>query len=132
MPWPATRIRWSRDETRLHLRDCLDHVVAIIDLTETYREMCSDLRDYYLAMVSNRMNEIMKVLTVIATLFMPLTFIAGAVRHELLARRTRRGTCRSCGGTFGYPFAAGADGRGSRGDALLLPAEGLALLVAAR
>ena len=64
-------------ETRLHLRDCLDHVVAIVDLTETYREMCSDLRDYYLATVSNRTNEIMKVLTVIATIFMPLTFIAG-------------------------------------------------------
>jgi magnesium transporter len=64
-------------ETRLHLRDCLDHIVAIIDLTETYREMCSDLRDYYLATVSNRTNEIMKVLTVIATIFMPLTFIAG-------------------------------------------------------
>jgi magnesium transporter len=64
-------------ETRLHLRDCLDHVVSIVDLTETYREMCSDLRDYYLATVSNRTNEIMKVLTVIATVFMPLTFIAG-------------------------------------------------------
>ena len=64
-------------ETRLHLRDCLDHVVAIVDLTETYREMCSDLRDYYLATVSNRTNEIMKVLTIIATIFMPLTFIAG-------------------------------------------------------
>ncbi len=64
-------------ETRLHLRDCLDHVVAIVDLTETYREMCSDLRDYYLATVSNRTNEIMRVLTVIATIFMPLTFIVG-------------------------------------------------------
>jgi magnesium transporter len=64
-------------ETRLHLRDCLDHVVAIVDLTETYREMCSDLRDYYLTTVSNRTNEIMRVLTVIATIFMPLTFIAG-------------------------------------------------------
>jgi magnesium transporter len=64
-------------ETRLHLRDCLDHVVAIVDLTETYREMCSDLRDYYLTTVSNRTNEIMRVLTVIATIFMPLTFIVG-------------------------------------------------------
>lgn len=65
------------DETRVYLRDCLDHATAIIDLTETYREMCSDLRDYALAMVSNRLNEVMKVLTVIATLFMPLSFIAG-------------------------------------------------------
>lgn len=65
------------DDTRLYLRDILDHVTAIIDLTETYREMCSDLRDYAMAMVSNRLNEVMKVLTVIATLFMPLSFIAG-------------------------------------------------------
>lgn len=65
------------DETRIYLRDILDHTTAIIDLTETYREMCSDLRDYAMAMVSNRLNEVMKVLTVIATLFMPLSFIAG-------------------------------------------------------
>jgi magnesium transporter len=64
------------DETRIYLRDVLDHITAIIDLTETYREMCSDLRDYALAMVSNRLNAVMKVLTVIATVFMPLSFIA--------------------------------------------------------
>lgn len=65
------------DDTRFYLRDCLDHVVTIIDLVETYREMCSDLRDYYLAAAGQRTNEIMRVLTVITTLFMPLTFIAG-------------------------------------------------------
>jgi len=65
------------DETRIYLRDVLDHATAIIDLTETYREMCSDLRDYATAVVSNRLNEVMKILTVIATLFMPLSFIAG-------------------------------------------------------
>ncbi len=65
------------DEARLHLRDCLDHLVTIVELTETYRELCSDLRDYALSAVSTRLNEIMKVLTVIATIFMPLTFIAG-------------------------------------------------------
>jgi magnesium transporter len=51
--------------------------VRIIDLTETYREICSDLMDLYLSSVSNRMNEVMKVLTVISTLFIPLTFNAG-------------------------------------------------------
>ena len=65
------------DATRLYLRDCLDHLVVIMDLVEIYRELCSDLRDYALATVSNRLNEVMKVLTVIATLFMPLSFIAG-------------------------------------------------------
>lgn len=64
-------------ETRLYLRDCYDHAVRIIDLVETYREVCSDLMDLYLSSISNRMNEIMKVLTIISTLFIPLTFIVG-------------------------------------------------------
>ncbi|MEW6297764.1 MAG: magnesium/cobalt transporter CorA [Thermodesulfobacteriota bacterium] len=64
-------------ETRLHLRDCYDHTVQLIDLVETYRELSADLMDVYLSSVGNRTNEIMRVLTVIATVFMPLTFIAG-------------------------------------------------------
>lgn len=65
------------DATDLYLRDCYDHTVQIIDVIETDRELCADLRDYYLSVISNRMNEIMKVLTLIATLFIPLTFITG-------------------------------------------------------
>lgn len=65
------------DETKLYLRDCYDHAIRLIDLVETYREVCSDLMDLYLSSISNRMNEIMKVLTVISTIFIPLTFIAG-------------------------------------------------------
>lgn len=64
------------DETRVFLRDCYDHTIQLIDLLEIYREMCSDIRDYYLSLVSNRMNEIMKVLTIIATIFIPLSFIS--------------------------------------------------------
>jgi magnesium transporter len=64
-------------ETRLYVRDCYDHVSQLIDLVETYRELGSDLTDVYLSSVSNRTNEIMRVLTVIATIFIPLTFIAG-------------------------------------------------------
>ncbi len=64
-------------ETRLYLRDCYDHVTQIIDLIETYRELGADLTDIYLSSVSNRTNEIMRVLTVISTIFIPLTFIAG-------------------------------------------------------
>lgn len=64
-------------ETRLHLRDCYDHTMRIIDLVEVYREVCADLTDLYLSSVSNRMNDVMRVLTVISTLFMPLTFVAG-------------------------------------------------------
>lgn len=65
------------DETRVYLRDCYDHTVQIIDLVETYRELGSDLTDLYLSSQGNRMNEIMKVLTIIATLFMPLSFVVG-------------------------------------------------------
>lgn len=65
------------EETSLYLRDCHDHAIQIIDTLENYREACSDLREYYATEVSNRMNEVMKVLTVIATIFIPLSFIAG-------------------------------------------------------
>jgi magnesium transporter len=66
-----------REETRLYLRDCYDHTIQIIDLLETYREIASGLVDVYLSSISNRMNEVMKVLTIIATIFMPLSFLAG-------------------------------------------------------
>lgn len=66
-----------KDETRLFLRDCYDHTVQIIDLLEMYREVSSGLMDLYVSAVSNRMNEVMKVLTIIATVFIPLTFIVG-------------------------------------------------------
>jgi len=65
------------DTTRVYLRDLYDHVVQIIELIETYREISSDLTETYMSTVSNRMNEIMKVLTLIGTIFIPLTFLAG-------------------------------------------------------
>jgi len=63
--------------TMVFLRDVYDHVVRVVDIVETQREMLGGLMDIYLSSVSNRMNEVMKVLTVIATVFIPLTFIAG-------------------------------------------------------
>jgi magnesium transporter len=65
------------DETLIHFRDCHDHTVQIMDTLENYRDAGSDLRDYYATSISNRMNETIKVLTIISTIFMPLTFIAG-------------------------------------------------------
>lgn len=65
------------DMTRVYLRDLHDHVIQLIDIIETYREMASDLTETYMSSVSNRMNEIMKVLTMIGTIFIPLTFLAG-------------------------------------------------------
>lgn len=69
--------KFIQEATRIHLRDCWDHVIALVDLTETYRELCADLRDYCVSAVSNRMNEIMKWLTLVSTIFIPLSFIAG-------------------------------------------------------
>lgn len=65
------------DMTRIYLRDLYDHVIQIIDIIEAYRELASDLTETYMSSVSNRMNEIMKVLTIIGTIFIPLTFLAG-------------------------------------------------------
>ena len=64
-------------ETIIYLRDCYDHGYQLIDMLDNYREMCSDLRDYYLSIVNNRMNEVMKVLTITSTIFIPLSFIVG-------------------------------------------------------
>jgi len=65
------------DETRVFFRDVYDHAVQVLDMVETFREMSTSLVDLYLSSISNRMNEVMKVLTIIATIFIPLTFIAG-------------------------------------------------------
>jgi magnesium transporter len=63
--------------TGVYFKDIYDHTIAIIDTVETFRDMLSGMLDIYLSTVSNRLNEVMKVLTIIATIFMPLTFIAG-------------------------------------------------------
>ncbi|MCB1777679.1 MAG: magnesium/cobalt transporter CorA [Candidatus Competibacteraceae bacterium] len=65
------------ETTRIYLRDLYDHVVHIIDLIETDREIASDLISIYMSAISNRMNEVMKTLTLISTIFIPLTFLAG-------------------------------------------------------
>jgi magnesium transporter len=63
--------------THVYLRDLYDHVVQSIDILETYREMAAGLTETYMSAASNRMNEVMKVLTIIGTIFIPLTFLAG-------------------------------------------------------
>jgi magnesium transporter len=65
------------EQVRHYLRDCYDHVVKVIDLVEVYREICADLQDMYLSSLANRTNDVMKTLTLISTIFLPLTFIAG-------------------------------------------------------
>jgi magnesium transporter len=66
-----------QERTKLFLRDIYDHAVHVIETLETFREMASEMIDVYLSSVSNRMNEVMKVLTIIATIFIPLTYIVG-------------------------------------------------------
>jgi magnesium transporter len=66
-----------KETTRIYLRDVYDHTIQVIDTIETFRDMVSGMLDIYLSSVSNRLNAVMKVLTIIATIFMPLTFIAG-------------------------------------------------------
>ena len=66
-----------QEPTQVYLRDVYDHTIQIIDTIETYRDTLSGILDIYLSSISNRMNEIMKVLTIIATIFIPLTFIVG-------------------------------------------------------
>ncbi len=70
----ASRVQPS---TQVYLRDVYDHVVQLMDTTETIRDILSGMLDIYLSTLSNRLNEVMKVLTIISTVFMPLTFIAG-------------------------------------------------------
>ncbi len=65
------------DTAQTYLRDVYDHCVQTIDLVETYREIASGLADTYISVISNRTNEIMKVLTIMGTIFIPLTFLAG-------------------------------------------------------
>ncbi len=84
--WPvreivASLLRGESDlisrETQLYLRDVYDHTVQVVETVEMFREVLSSALDIYLSSVNNRMSEVMKVLTVIATIFIPLTFIAG-------------------------------------------------------
>jgi magnesium transporter len=65
------------DATRTYMRDVYDHTVQIIDIVETYREMATGLTETYMSAMSQRLNEVMKVLTIIGTIFIPLTFFAG-------------------------------------------------------
>ncbi len=66
-----------REETQIYLRDVYDHTIQVIDTVESYRDLTASLLDIYLSSLSNRMNNIMKVLTIVSTIFMPLSFVVG-------------------------------------------------------
>jgi magnesium transporter len=107
--WPLREVigRLERPESDLiqeamgiYFKDVYDHTIIAIDNIETYRDILSGMLDIYLSSISNRLNEIMKVLTIIATIFMPLTFLAGVYGMNFKHMPELEWI-------WGYPFAMG-------------------------
>lgn len=92
-------------DTRLYLRDVYDHTIQLVELLEAHREIAAGLLDVYLSSVSNRMNEVMKVLTIIATIFIPLSFVAGVYGMNFDTRSPFN--MPELGWRYGYFFALG-------------------------
>jgi magnesium transporter len=93
-------------EVRPYLRDCADHCFQLMDMVEVDREIAQGLIDLHLSSVSNRMNAVMKVLTIISTFFMPMTFMAGLWGMNF--DRASPWNMPELGWTYGYPVALGA------------------------
>ena len=93
-------------QTRVYFRDCHDHTVQLMDMVETYREIASGLVELYLSSLSYRMNETMRVLTIIATIFIPLGFIAGVYGMNF-DRGISPWNMPELNWYLGYPFALG-------------------------
>jgi magnesium transporter len=93
------------DNLRTYLRDCADHSFQLMDMLEVYREVAQGLVDLHLSALSNRMNEVMKVLTIIATIFIPLSFIAGL--YGMNFDTSSPWNMPELGWRLGYPFALG-------------------------
>lgn len=96
----------ARSELRFFIRDCEDHSFQLIDIIESYRERLNGLTDIYLSSTSNRLNEVMKMLTIIATIFMPLSFISGVYGMNF-DRSVSPYNMPELGWYFGYPMAIG-------------------------
>jgi magnesium transporter len=95
-----------KESTNIYLRDLYDHTIQVIDTVETFRDMISGMLDIYLSSISNRMNEIMKVLTIFAVIFIPLTFIAGIYGMNFDPGKSPL-NMPELGWYYGYPFALG-------------------------
>ncbi|MBU1190514.1 MAG: magnesium/cobalt transporter CorA [Gammaproteobacteria bacterium] len=113
MLWPQREVMNSllRDEhplidadTRLYLRDCYDHTVQIIELLETYRDMLTSMLDVYMSSISNRTNDVMRVLTIIATIFIPLTFIVGVYGMNFGNKTNSPWAMPELNWYYGYPL----------------------------
>jgi magnesium transporter len=91
-------------QTLLYLRDCYDHTIQLIDVAETFRETCTDLRELYLAEINQQTSEVTKVLTIIATLFLPISFVAGVYGMNF-DPAVSPWNMPELKWAFGYPFA---------------------------
>lgn len=91
------------EETIIYFRDCYDHTIQIMDLLETYREMTASMMDVYLSSISYRLNDVMRVLTVIATIFIPLTFIVGIYGMNFNANNKSPWAMPELNWDYGYP-----------------------------
>jgi magnesium transporter len=94
------------DETRVYFRDCYDHTIQIIDLLENYRDVASGLMEVYLSSASNRLNEIMKILTMFTAFFIPLSLIAGIYGMNFNTARSPF-NMPELNWYLGYPFVLG-------------------------
>jgi magnesium transporter len=114
--WPSREMlsAMTREEPGLvprdvvqYLRDTYDHAVQLIDIVETYRELATGLLDLYLSSLSTKMNEVMKMLTIVATIFIPLTFLAGVWGMNFNPEASPW-NMPELNSYFGYPAALGS------------------------
>jgi magnesium transporter len=124
--WPLREIIGSlerddvpliKESTNIYLRDLYDHTIQVIETVETYRDIISGMLDVYLSSLSNKMNEIMKVLTIFAAIFIPLTLIAGIYGMNFNPEKSPF-NMPELNWYLGYPFALG-----------LMAAIGIAMLI---
>jgi magnesium transporter len=98
--------RYIDDDTQIYLRDCFDHASQLNEIVGTYRELAGGLMDLYLSGVSNRTNDVMKVLTLVSTIFMPLTFIVGVYGMNFDPQKSRW-NMPELENPYGYPIVVG-------------------------
>jgi magnesium transporter len=99
-------VEFVGDEIRVYLRDCYDHTLQLIDVIETYREVAGGLLEVYVSAMSQRTNEVMRVLTIFSTIFMPLTFIVGIYGMNFNPDRSPL-NMPELNWFYGYPFSLG-------------------------
>lgn len=99
-------IEFIDEETKVFIRDCYDHTIQLIDVAESFRDQCTNLRDLHLSEMTARQNEVMKTLTIFATIFMPMSFVAGVYGMNF-DHNASEWNMPETAWYYGYPFALG-------------------------